>query len=33
MDAQTLTMLLFPIGALIVGLGTLWISRRADHRP
>lgn len=29
MDANTLTMLLFPIGALLLGLGTLWLSRRA----
>ncbi|WP_274534705.1 MULTISPECIES: hypothetical protein [unclassified Methylobacterium] len=29
MDAHTLTLLLFPLGALALGLGTLWFARRA----
>ena len=29
MDIHTLTLLLFPLGALALGLGTLWLARRA----
>ena len=29
MDAHTLTLLLFPLGARALGLGTLWFARRA----
>lgn len=29
MDAHTLTLFLFPIGALVLGLGTVWLTRRA----
>jgi hypothetical protein len=28
MDTQILTRLLYPIGALALGLGTLWLARR-----
>jgi hypothetical protein len=29
MDIPTLTLLLFPLGALALGLVTLWLARRA----
>lgn len=33
MDPHALSLFLFPLAALAVGLGTLWFARRADHRP
>lgn len=29
MDIHTLTLLLYPLGALLLGLGTVWLARRA----
>lgn len=33
MDPNTLSLFVFPLAALVVGLGTIWFAKRATHRP